>query len=172
MTPVLASIPVGLTWALFCSAFLLLRFVLGSSRIHWAGAAFWICPFRGTRDDVLAFRLHDVGDFFWNWVVLFFVTVVAASMKWSTKRTLVCGLTLTAAVYVIAAVTFLPEYRERVTLRAEYPLESLVERLAYENRRREIRKRIGRRYRFAGGLCRILLRGNGSQICIRRGALG
>ncbi|WP_339909982.1 hypothetical protein [Symmachiella dynata] len=133
MTPVLASIPVGLCWALICSA-LLLAFCIASARIHWAGAAFGYFLFGGlvTFFWFFAFTMSPV--LLWNWALLLLVTIVAASMKWSVKRTLVCGLTATAAAYGITAVMFIPEYRERLALRAEYPQVSLVERLAYENR--------------------------------------
>ncbi|TWU12404.1 hypothetical protein CA54_12280 [Symmachiella macrocystis] len=133
MTPVLASIPVGLCWALICSA-LLLAFCIASARIHWAGAAFGYLLFGGlvTLFWFFAFTMSPV--LLWNWALLLLVTIVAASMKWSVQRTLVCGLTATAAAYLITAVAFIPEYQERLALREEYPQVSLVERLAYENR--------------------------------------
>ena len=133
MNPLLASIPVGLGWALICSA-LLLALCITSSRIQWAGAAFGFLLFGGpvTFLWTLAVTLSPV--LFWNWLLLFFVTIIAASMRWPAKRTLVFGLVATAAAYGITAVMFIPQYRERLALRAEYPKESLVHRLAYESR--------------------------------------
>ena len=131
MMPLLANIPAGLTAALVLSAFLL-GLCVACSRLPWALAAFgffcgggllaffWLAVF--TMSPVVA----------WIWGTLFFVTVIAASMEWAPKLTAVCGVAAIAIVYIVAAVAFIPEYRERLALRAEYPQESLAERLAYE----------------------------------------
>ncbi len=72
-----------------------------------------------------------------NWVALLVLTFTASSNRWATKRTLLSGLALTAAVYLVVAIVFIPSYWERIVLREKYPQQSLVERLAYERRTKD-----------------------------------